>query len=86
MQSNISQFLERFQVALLGGDSFKEDFCSIVFAETRFPLSKKCVKESDGNIRIKADSYIKTEIMLHKDQILSSIREKHKGRLIKDII
>ncbi len=86
MQSNISQFLESFQVALLGQDSFKNDVCNIIFNETKFPLEKRCVSEANGNIRIKTDSYMKTEIMLHKENILASIREKYKQRLIKDII
>lgn len=84
--SNISQLLERFQVALIGEDSFKSDFCDIVLSETKFPLDKKYVKEQGGNISVKVDSYMKTEIMMHKENILALIREKYKQRLIKDII
>lgn len=86
MQSNISQFLERFQVALLGEDSFKEDVCNIVLSETKFPIDKNCISETNGNIIIKTDSYMKTEIMLHKENILTAIRGKYKNKLIKDIV
>ncbi len=86
MSSNISQLLQKFQVTLLGEDNFKQDVCDIIFSETKFPLEKKCVKETDGVIRIKTDSYLKMEIMMKKDEILSVIREKYKNKLIKDIV
>ena len=84
--SNITTLLERFQISLLGEDNFKEDFCNIVLEKTKFPLEKKCVKESDGIIRVKTDSYLKMEIIMKKEEILSEIRGKYKNKLIKDIV
>ena len=84
--SNITELLQRFQTSLLGEDYFKQDFCNIVLEKTKFPLEKKCVKETDGIIRIKTDSYLKMEIIMKKDEILSSIKEKYKQKFIKDIV
>lgn len=85
MQSNISQFLEVFRVAVLGNDTFREDVCSIVLDKTNFPVEKHCVVSKNSSVYIKADPYMKTEIMLCRDEILEAVRTKYPHKNIQDI-
>jgi hypothetical protein len=85
MQSNIAQFLDIFKTAVLSDDNFREDVCAIVLEKTKFPLEKKYVTCKNGTLHIKTDPYTKTEIQLHKEEILKAIQQKYPKKNIKDI-
>ncbi len=86
MQSNISQFLEIFKVAVIGDENFRDDVCAVVLEKTKFPVSKSCITLKNNNVYIKADPYMKTEINLHKDGILESVRAKYPKKNILNIL
>lgn len=86
MTANISQFLEIFKQALSGDEDFKEDVCAIVIEKTGFLIDKKFVYCKNGRIQIKTDTYTKTEINLHREEILKAVQLKYPKKNIREII
>jgi len=85
MNANIAQFLEKLKLTLFSEDDFKDHVCAIVLEKTKFPIEKSCVHEMKGSIKLKADPYLKSEIMFRKEEILDTLRSRYPKRLIKDI-
>ena len=86
MHSNISNFLEKFKSALADGDDLRIAVCTAVEETTKFPLDKKYVSFRGECVVIKADTYLKTEIFLNKEEILLSIQKSCPQKMIRDII
>ncbi len=85
MTANIGKFLEIFKTAISGDENFREGVCKIVLEKTKFPLDKKSITLKNNSICIKADPYMKTEISLHKEDILKAIQAKYPKKNIRDV-
>lgn len=86
MNANISQFLEKLKSNLFSEDSFRDEVCSVILERTKFPLEKNSVRETKGIITLRVDPYMKTEVMLRKNDILEALRSKYPKRIIRDIM
>ena len=86
MHSNISQFLEKFHNALLGEDIIRGEIARIISEITGFTLKKENVSFKGDSVKLKCDSYMKTEVFLHKDKILEALRLKFPKKIINNII
>lgn len=83
--ANIGNFLEAFKDQLLGEEKFKEKIIEVVFRETKAFIQKEEISYRNQNIYIKTDPFTKTEINLHKEKILESIRESFPKKRIRDV-
>lgn len=86
MSANIAQFLEKLKLNLFTEDRFKDTVCDVIFEKTGFPIGKECVKDMRGIITIKADSYMKMEVSMKKEEILNALRSRYPKRAMRDII
>ncbi len=86
MNANISQFLERFQNVLLGEDIIRGQIVLIIKEITGFSLNKEEVCFKGNSLKLKCDTYMKTEVFLRKEKILETLRLKFPNKTIRDII
>lgn len=85
MLGNISKFLEKFKESLGSEDDFREETSKTISEITGFPIEKEKIFLKGGIVKIKCDSYMKTEISLHKEKILENLKSKFPKKNIKDI-
>lgn len=84
---SISQLLERFKNLGLGEKISKEVLVEEIngFISSNL-ITVKDVKIQNGTAFVRAGSAIKSEIFLHKDEILNRAREKAgKSLVVKDV-
>lgn len=78
---DIAKYLEKFKILSFSRDSLRNIVAETIkeFCKTEIDLKNIDIKE--GIARISERPIIKSEIFLKKEKILSSVREKSKGKV-----
>lgn len=86
MDANIKNFLDKFRSIIGNEDLFRNDLIKIIQEETKIEIKKEDLTYKNGIIRIKGDNYIKIEILMQKDAILSRLKALYLKKDFKDIV
>lgn len=86
MLNNIGDYLAKIKNLVNKEEDFIIYFCSSVQEVTGFKLEEKEVSFKGGKFTLKTNSYLKTEIALHKEEILKSLKEKFPNKTVLDIL
>jgi hypothetical protein len=81
-----ASYLNKIKESLLSEEDLKDGICSTIKEKTACSLGKENISLRNGTICLEADPYLKTEIGLHKEDILTSLREKYPNKKLVDII
>lgn len=86
MDANIKNFLDKFRSIIGNEDLFRNDLIKIIQEEAKIEIKKEDLTHKNGIIRIKGDNYIKMEILMQKDTILSRLKALYPKKDFKDIV
>lgn len=86
MEANLVKYLEKIKSFLGSEEDFKTEVIKIIEEKTKVCLSEKNIEIKNHRIFISGNSYIKTEILLKKENILAILRECFPKKTILDIL
>ena len=82
----ITSFFNRFKKITLPDESVRKTTATVLKEVVGVNVDISQVSVERGNLRIKSNSLIKSEIFLHKEQILQSLKEKLGDQAPKNIL
>ena len=83
---SITSFFDRFKKITLPDESVRKTASEVLKEVIGVDIDISCISVEGSVLRIKNNSFIKSEIFLHKEKILQSLKEKLGDQAPKNII
>ena len=83
--NHIANFLEKFKKIIFQGDEINKKIIEIITKHTSFPIELNMIKIKGDIIHIKGSSMLRSEILIHKESILSELSKTITDRNFRDI-
>lgn len=83
--SHIKNFLEKFKKIIFLGDEINKKIIEIIKKNTSFNLELDMIKIKGDIIYIKSSPMLRSEILIHKESILSELSKTITDRKFRDI-
>ena len=73
--NQITIFLDKFKKLIYQKEEIKKNVIEVITKEISYPIKDDSVKIKNGFIYVKGSPVLRTEIMIHKKQILAKLKD-----------